>query len=542
MIQDFYDFQDGSEITTDLCIIGAGVAGITVAREFLDKNIDVCLLESGGPDYDGRIQALYAGENRGQPYYELDDSRLRFFGGTTLVWGGRCMPHEAIDFETRSWIPHSGWPFSRADLDPWYRRAHDALEIDDPVYDEQAWKRLGIVPPSFDPLTIRTGSWQFDEAFARFDMGNCQDLQKATNIRILLHASVTNIQADPSCSSVQHINIATLAGIKGRVRAKAYVLAAGGIETPRLLLASNGVASSGIGNDNDLVGRFFMEHPHGRAAEVITPDPYKLWDTFRKRRVPGGKLYSPMIRPGERLQEKAGILNTAVTIKCQRRPEIGISAGKAVYKSFKARMHPTRRGRRIWRIYKKTNQLIHALTDRLVRRRQLSSGRGGLYLIIRGEQAPNPDSRVVLSGQHDALGVPQADLDWRFSDLDKRTVTTLVDALHNEFQRLGLGSVIPEEWLADTSPAWPVDPTVSNHPIGGYHHMGTTRMADDPKHGVVDADSCVHGIGNLYVAGSSVFPTSGWANPVLTTMALTLRLADHLKVEFEKVYKTETIQ
>ena len=387
---------------------------------------------------------------------------------------------------------------------------------------------MGIIPPQFDPLNIRTGFWQFDEVFGRFSLSSCEDLKQADNIRILLHANVTNIQVDPSCKTVKHVDIATLEGKKGRVLAKAFILAAGGIETPRLLLASRDVAPNGIGNDKDLVGRFFMEHPHGRAAEVTTPDPYKLWNIFRKRRV-RGKLYAPLIRAGEHLQKSASILNTSITLKCQRRPEAGESIGKAIYKKGKGRFNPTRGGRKLWRMYKKTNQLIHTLTDPIVRRRQLSTGRGGLYLIIRGEQAPNPDSRVMLSQQCDALGVPQADLHWQFTELDKRSVASLTDTLNNEFQRLGLGSVTPEAWLSESSTAWPVDPSVSNHHIGGFHHMGTTRMASTPQSGVVDGDARVHGVDNLYVAGSSLFPTSGWANPVLTTLALTLRLADHLK-------------
>jgi choline dehydrogenase-like flavoprotein len=153
------------------------------------------------------------------------------------------------------------------------------------------------------------------------------------------------------------------------------------------------------------------------------------------------------------------------------------------------------------------------------------------------EQAPNPDSRVMLSQQRDALGVPQADLHWQFTELDKRSVATLVDTVNDEFQRLGLGRVTPEAWLSDASTAWPVDPTVSNHPIGGFHHMGTTRMAASPQDGVVDDNARVHGIDNLYVAGSSLFPTSGWANPVLTTLALTLRLADHLKAKLSEGHR-----
>jgi choline dehydrogenase-like flavoprotein len=148
--------------------------------------------------------------------------------------------------------------------------------------------------------------------------------------------------------------------------------------------------------------------------------------------------------------------------------------------------------------------------------------------MIRGEQAPNPASRVTLAPVRDALGVPQARLDWRLSAQEKHTVAVLVERLSAEFERLGHGRIKPADWLADPSPAWPVDPTVGNHAIAGYHHMGTTRMAASPAQGVVDADCRVHGYDNLYVAGSSVFATSGWANPTLTILALARRLGAHL--------------
>jgi choline dehydrogenase-like flavoprotein len=152
-----------------------------------------------------------------------------------------------------------------------------------------------------------------------------------------------------------------------------------------------------------------------------------------------------------------------------------------------------------------------------------------MVLLIRGEQAPNPASRVVLSERRDALGVPLADLDWRLSDIDKRSVACFTEALAKEFQRLGLGTIQTEAWLHEESSTWPVDPTVGNHPIGGYHHIGTTRMSSNPRTGVVDADCRMHQIDNVYIAGSSVFPTAGWANPTLTIIALALRLGDHLR-------------
>lgn len=534
MLNDFHDYPADAEIVADLCIIGAGVVGITIAREFAGKSLKVCLLESGGPDFEAKTQALYQGKNLGQPYYDLDDSRLRFFGGTTLVWGGRCVPLDPIDFEPRRWVPYSGWPFPRTELVPYYERAQQVLDLGPFVYDEHVWKGLEVDPPDFDPLSVRTGFWQFDEEFSRFGLGKCEDLKRADNIRIVLHANVTNIEAHPSGQTVERLDITTLDGKRGSVRARVYVLAAGGIENPRLLLVSNGAEPNGLGNRHDCVGRFFMEHPHGRAARISTPTPYSLWDVYRKHRNRHGELLAPVLRAGEDLQKSAEILNSSLTLKCQRRSELGVPMGKEAYRVIKKHLHPTTSGRRIWRTYKQINRAIHRMTDTVVRRRQLRSGHSSLCLIIRGEQAPNPDSRIVLSSQRDVLGVRQADLDWRFTELDKRSVAVLVDALDREFQRLALGRVIPEEWLSDDTTSWPVDPTVSNHAIGGYHHMGTTRMADQPLHGVVNRDTRVHGINNLYVAGSSVFPTAGWANPVLTTIALSLRLTDHLQAWFSR--------
>jgi choline dehydrogenase-like flavoprotein len=199
-----------------------------------------------------------------------------------------------------------------------------------------------------------------------------------------------------------------------------------------------------------------------------------------------------------------------------------------VYRRLKHQFPPDRTRRRLWHTYRDVRgalqrnikPLIEHLRDRRSDRR--------LYAMVRAEQAPNPASRVTLGERRDALGVPQPALDWQLSRQDKDTVAVLAETLGAEFTRLGLGSVTPSTWLAESGCDWPVDPTVSKHPIAGYHHMGTTRMGRERSRSVVDANCRVHGYGNLYVAGSSVFPTGGWANPTLTILALAHRLADHI--------------
>jgi choline dehydrogenase-like flavoprotein len=182
----------------------------------------------------------------------------------------------------------------------------------------------------------------------------------------------------------------------------------------------------------------------------------------------------------------------------------------------------------LWHLYRRAVLRVREHIGPAIAWANVRRGAYGLYTVIRAEQAPNPDSRVTLTGERDALGMPRVALDWRLSPIDKRSVRVTMEALDGELRRLDLGTCTPEPWLAEDGPDWEVDPLISNHPIGGFHHMGTTRMAASPRAGVVDADCRVHGVANLYVAGSSVFPTGGWANPTLTIVALALRLADHL--------------
>jgi len=313
-----------------------------------------------------------------------------------------------------------------------------------------------------------------------------------------------------------------------RVQARHFVLACGAIENARLLLASDDVEPNGIGNAHDQVGRFFMEHTAGRLGKVETPQPFALWAAFQKRFMEDGPPIAPALRLGDAAQAEGRALNSIATLKLQRDPSRGVALGNKLYHGLKHSINPTRRGRAIDHLSRGARGLIHRRVRMPIERFRANTGRTGLYLITRGEQAPNPDSRVVLSYERDVLGSRRADLDWRLSFIDKHTARVLADTFDAELRRMGKGSVTPAAWLDEPGPEWPIDPTIGNHPLANYHHMGGTRMSADPARGVVDADCRVHGYANLYVAGSSVFSTSGWANPTLTIVALALRLADHL--------------
>ena len=534
MLSDLEAAADNILLEAEVCIVGAGAAGVALARDLMRAGRDVCLLEGGGMDYEERTQSLFDGKNIGMEYYDLDHARLRFFGGTTNIWGGRSVPLDPIDFEKRDWVPHSGWPITLDDLQDYYRMAHDSLELGEFDYAAKIWEKLQLKPIDFDPEKIATRFWRFDDLAERFNSRRSDDLINSANVRIVLHANTTGLQATENASAIMCLEAESLQGRKLQVRAQHYALACGAIENARLLLASQSVESNGIGNQYDQLGRYFMEHPHGRIAHIETPDPAAIWALYRKRYPLAGVPVAPALVLPPSLQQRLGILNSAATFKLQKDPSHGATMSKRAYLNLKHSLSPTKSGRRLWQAWRGSQDWLQRHVSIPLLRFGAKVNRMGLYVMARAEQAPNPESRVRLSNEKDALGSPRADLDWRLSTLDKETMLQFGKTLQREFDRLGLGKVTTYEWLEDGKPDWPVDASVGNHPIGGYHHMGTTRMSTSARTGVVDVNCTVHGYHNLHIAGSSVFTTGGWANPTLTLLALTHRLADHLNRLMDK--------
>ncbi|MYG14744.1 MAG: GMC family oxidoreductase [Gammaproteobacteria bacterium] len=528
MLTDFAHAKAPRTDQPDVCIIGAGAGGITLARGLSGQGLRILLLESGGLDYGPESAALGVGENIGAAYYPLEDSRLRFFGGTTNIWGGRCAPLDDIDFQARDWVAHSGWPIDGSELAEGYRAAHQDLGVDAPDSGAKGEGQWGAAALSMDANRFMSRCWRFDTQRERFHAKRTQDVLKAPDIETLINATAVGIQAHPNRSGLDHVLVRHACGQAAKIKANTYVLACGGIENARLLLASNDVEPLGIGNGHDQVGRFFMEHPHGRLGRIRTRSPYRLWNAFRMRFPQGGVPVAPVLLPTPALQRERSILNTALTFKWQRNPAAGVPRARQVYQALKHQLAPGRGNRRLWHAYRGlrfayARSLRPLLTRGLMRLQDFQ-----LSVMIRAEQAPNPASRVALSTVKDELGCPKANLDWRLGEQDKHTLRELAGALNDELLRLDLGALEPSPWLDEPGLDWPVDGTVGNHPIGGYHHAGTTRMSADPADGVVDRNCAVHGYPDLYILGSSVFPTAGWANPTLTILALAHRLKAHL--------------
>jgi choline dehydrogenase-like flavoprotein len=563
MFIDARSIPDQASLETDICILGAGAAGITIAREFIGQPFRVSVLESGGQEFDKETQALYAGTNIGLPYFPLDTARLRFFGGTTNHWGGTCRPFDAIDFEPREWIPWSGWPLRRTDLQPYYERAQAIVQVRSPEWEVAYWTRhdkFPVLPLNGNRLITRLAQI-IPSAQRSFGQLCRAEIEQADNLITYLNANATELETDDAATTVTSVRVACLSGNRFAVKAKLFVLALGGLENPRLLLLSNKRQPAGLGNQHDLVGRFFLEHPRFAAGQMLPSDPYldvRFYDdhpvdkttlkgylslseeTLRREKLVDIQLrLTPVYDPAylqslesgavaslQHLRHKLGrgeqpdrfgdhlatVLGDLMRWQTYFLPTAPFPLPKPVVFDQLWQTAPDQRERLIAEFLGDITFRAYAETFRIPVTR--------INVIARIDPAPNPDSRVRLGSERDRLGQPRLQLDWRLSALDKYSVRRAMEIFGLELGRAGLGRL---QIGSDDDAAWPADLQ------GGWHHMGTTRMSADPKQGVVDQNCRVHGLANLFVAGSSVFPTAGSGTPTLTLVSLALRLADHLK-------------
>jgi choline dehydrogenase-like flavoprotein len=517
MLRDLKVDEVGKTLQADVCIVGGGMAGIALAKEFANTGHGVVLLESGGLQFDRATQDLYKGTNvRGD--FSLVTSRFRMLGGTSYVWGGWSAPLDELDFQKRDWVPYSGWPITRADLVPYYRRAQPLCELGRYRYTVPEWPGIASRALALDPNHLEHKLWQLSPQ-THFGEKYLGDLRKAGNITLLLNASATEIVTGEEARAVTEVKVASLNGRRTRVRARAYVLACGGIEVPRLLLASNRVESKGLANGNDLVGRFFMEHPHPDAGGVLLTEDLESFRPYFDRQV-GKEQVVLGIGPSERAQQRLRLLNSSIAVhgELHFEPTDAWDSLMKLSRAFNERSWPPNAGTHVLNIL--------GDLDGVIREVYLRSKQGpvrGFSFTARTEATPNPNNRVTLQEERDALGVPRVRLDWKPAGQDRVTVAKTMQLVAQEFGRLGVGRVRVNELLLQDDLRW------SDNLSWFGHHMGTTRMSTDPKTGVVDPNCRVHGVENLFVASSSVFPTSGFANPTLTILALAVRLADHLK-------------
>jgi choline dehydrogenase-like flavoprotein len=530
VIEDLRDHSPGLTLRADVCLIGAGAAGITIARELTGTGLRVCLVEGGGLRFeDAESQALYAGSSVGFPM-SLDGGRLRFFGGTTNHWAGRCAPLSQIDFRQRPWVPHSGWPLDLAEIEPYYQRAREVAGFGSKWRsDEETLALLKSPLPALNREWLRPFIWNYapamkDAATWRWANAYYSLLAESNNVRTLLHANFAEFSlAGPR---VKSLTVRALSGVGATIEAEKYVLCCGGIENARLLLLESQRNAGGFGNDHDLVGRYFMQHLRGTAGLIVSTEATmtQVQDQLNVLRGPGGIQVEVGLTLTPEIMQREGLLNCSSLFQYEPDRESGVAAAQDIWRDLQTGHWPSDVGEEVGRIAVNIPQVAGVVGQHIAPKRKLSSGgvptRSAL-LLVDIEPAPDPDSRILLADDRDALGLRRVKADWRYGTLERRTAARLAGLVAAECARLGIGRTRLEPWLHDEKP---VDPLA-----GLPHYMGTTRMSEDSGGGVVDRNCAVHGMENLYVGGSSIFPTAGQANPTLTIVALALRLADHLK-------------
>lgn len=515
MYRDATKLENHSVIEGDICIVGAGMAGIALALDLINTPYKVILLEGGGFEVEHKMQDLYRGKSVGQRYYALHSQRLHYFGGTSGHWAGFCSTYDPIDFKKRDWVEHSGWPIELDDLLPYYEPARKMVEIDSANFDLAYWKKKipQLVPLPLDEKVLWNKMWQFSPP-TRFGSRYKNTILKAGNIFLYTYANVVKIETDENVSTVKQLRVKNLVGKEHTVKAKYFVMACCAIQNARMLLASNSQAPKGLGNDHDLVGRFFMDHLEVMTADLFMPFTRPI------------KLYYPWVYSDTKVRAEL-----AVTENKQK--QLKILNGTA---SLLPKEVALNKPANIDTFSDDAEATVHMWEEMNRQRGKENFGKPDNYecqefeLFTRMEQAPNPNSRIFLDSEKDELGVPRATLDWRLSPIDKQSIRLLQKVIGEEVGRAEIGRVRLKEWLRDENNNTDWTPALG----GGWHNMGTTRMSDSPKNGVVDANCKVFGLTNLYMAGSSCFTTSGAPNPTLTLLALVFRLSAHLKTKLFK--------
>lgn len=577
----------GETLETDVCIVGAGPAGITIAHEFLGHGCRVSLLESGGLEPDEVIQSLAgdAGQSIGDFYPGAIYMRTRQYGGTANQWnidmskaqpaaaqpvtshavadvcnlsqgqqerGVRYVPLDAIDFEQRDWVPYSGWPINKTDLDPYYERAHEVCQIGPYSYKVEDWAGEQTQPLSFSGNRVRNQMFQFGRRDV-FIQDYRQEIERSKNVTLYLHATVVELETDESAQTVIRARLKHLDGREFWLTAKVFILAMGGLETARLLLLSQQHQVNGLGNQHDLVGRFLMDHPLVRSGMLIPPNRQMIQslNLYDAHWVNGTMvLAKPVLTEETMRQEQLLNINTAifprssiyqfnplrmVFPKGKRFRSSAVDSAQTLMKAAKQKRLPEHLPQHIAKIlgglddvafywWRKDMRILHPYGldaggwSRLADKEQ----KFGCFEVFHvTEQAPDPNNRVTLGTERDRLGSPKMQIYWRWNDIDLRSAQRAQDIFVEEFARVGLGRLRLER---DRDVPHIILPSI-------HHHMGTTRMHNNPQYGVVDANCRIHDVSNVFIASSSVFTTGGYANSTLTIIALAIRIADRVKQE-----------
>lgn len=538
-------------IEADICIIGSGAAGITIALEFLNSDTSVVMLTGGIEKESSENQDMYRGASSIKNSHEpLEENRRRAFGGSTLAWGGRCVPYDEIDLKERNWIPDSEWPFNLKELRHYEKKAAYLCDIGDynfnaiSTFSKNSQKEILLGLDNENIISSKLERWSLPVNFAKKYK---TVLERAKNIKVLLNTHVVGMgTSDENIKNISEV-LAYINGKKIKVKASKYIMACGGIETPRLLLAfKNKNYPYGIGNARDVVGRYYMAHYCGVHMKIAPKDRSNILFDFEidqgvycRRRWWITEKFQQEKKIGNAIlflvanQDKNGHRDALFSMKYMVKLAISILKQRSV-KNIKNNWYAIKEHTYIilTKVWKQLPEIISVAFKRSKKRRlpfvlpTVKSPYLGVY--YQSEQIPCRKSRLILSEEEkDQFGIPRVIPKYTGSDLDKRTVIETHKLFVNQYKNAGLGEVNfdEKELLRQLE-------FKTKHFNSAAHHIGTTRISEDPNKGVVDVNCKVHDIDNLFIAGSSVFPTGSHANPTLMIVLMSLRLAEHLKTNF----------
>jgi len=460
----------------DFCVVGSGPAGMTLALELDRYGRSVILLEGGAVDMSLDSQELYRGDIIGDHYVPLDAARLRYLGGTSGHWGGWCMPLTEFAFQKKPDFEDAYWPIQKKDLDPFLEKASSVLNVRTPNSDVVLDSEFGITEFSISLSKVRFGQ-RYREA-----------LNSSKNITCVTNANLTGLKTNGQ--RVLSATATNFAGQSATLKAKHFILAMGGIENSRMLMWCNHQASGRLVDPRAPLGRYWMEHPS-----------YLLGHALVDFKIPKSDYYIPQLqlRFTDAVIRKLSMLECCIVLQ-----EISSVGTKGLLKDLAC-------------VAPKIGEWAASLAGKNIV--------CGAALLAGWEQEPIWSNHVKLSeAKRDRFGIPMVELHWKKSERDRLTLQKGLTHFNDYLIARNRGRIRAEDWVF-AKDGYPVrgDDGVS------YHHMGGTRMAQSAEKGVVDSNCRVYGQDNLYVAGSSVFPSGGDANPTLTIVQLSLRLAEHLR-------------
>jgi choline dehydrogenase-like flavoprotein len=525
MLVDLEELEAQPEpIRSRVCIIGAGLAGHSLAQSLVAAGIDVALLEAGGRSLEERSQSIYNARMARLKHDGTNEGRFRLLGGSSTRWGGQLLPYTAEILQPSPSLPSYSWPLTIDELAPFYLDAERLLDADDLPFDAKpfldAFHRKAS--PLLDELPELRARFSKCAPFSRRNLGTTvgKNIEQDNSATLYLHANLTELLLAPTGDRIEAALVRNYAGTKFRFEAEHFVLSCGTIETSRLLLASRSVNLRGVGNTYDQVGRYFHDQINLPSAK-LTGDARRMFlesfGPFLFRRT----AHTIKFEASPQLRERLHLLAVMAHIIIDEPEDSGVSVARSLLRSVQ-------RGDLKDAIFRELPKVPRAWIDlgRLAytakfEKRRHASPRAAVTLCLNSEQLPLADTRIRLDDDLDHLGMPKTVVDWTISDADLITLRTFAAFLRERFSALSISGI---EWRPEI-----FDESAEITGITDtFHPMGGCRMGTDPRESVVDSNLTVHGISNLSIASAAVYPAGGSSNPSLTIIALALRLGDRL--------------